>query len=102
MSLKNEKLELWKEKRREFEKSGLTRKAFCQKNRIKESTLDYWFSRIRKLQKGQGLVEVKHDSIPNTNRSLLAVVIGKYRIEISNFVEPRFLIDVIKALECQQ
>ncbi len=58
MTMKSKKLEAWKKRWHDFQKSGLSRKAYCSKTGIKESTLDYWFSRIRKLEKNHGFVEV--------------------------------------------
>ena len=98
MQTKIERLESWKEKRREFQQSGMTRKAYCQKHRIKESTLDYWFSRIRKLEKAHGFVEVKPIS-PGVGSTSIVVVAGRFRIELKEPVAIQMLADTVRALE---
>ena len=39
--------DLWAERIRAFQESGLSRKGWCQQNEIPQSTLSYW---IRKIQ----------------------------------------------------
>ena len=65
---RNEKLELWKKRREEFRTSGLTRRAFCVRHRLKLSTLDYWFSRIRGMEGVHGLVELRPQALPGNER----------------------------------
>ena len=98
MQTKNERLESWKERRCEFYRSGMTRKAYCQRHKIKESTLDYWFSRIRKLEKAHGFVEVKPIS-PGVENTAIVVVAGRFRIEIKEPVAVQLLADTVRALE---
>ena len=45
-----ETVSFWKEKLHEWEKSGLSRKDFREKNSLNKSTAGYWF---RKLLKGE-------------------------------------------------
>jgi hypothetical protein len=99
MQSKNKKLELWKQRHQAYQKSGLGRKAFCQKNKLKISTLDYWFSRIRSAEKHHGLVEVKPGSIPSGNNCLTLVVADRYRIEVKNGFDAQLFGEVVKALE---
>ena len=93
------KLELWKRRRREFRKGGLTRRAFCAKNRLKLSTLDYWFARIRAVEKAQGIVELKTQAVPTVNGSLEVVVADRYRVEIRHGFDVPLLGELLKALE---
>jgi hypothetical protein len=95
----NDNLKLWRQRLREFQKSGLSRRAFCEKNGIKKSSLDYWFRRLGKQVKLTGLVEVK-PSLPPSPRSLLAVMIaGRYRIEVHGPVDRALFCEVVHALE---
>ena len=94
-----EKLELWKRRRQEFRRSGLTRRAFCARHRLKVSTLDYWFSRIRRVEGSHGLIEVKPQAIPAVKSCLEVVVAGKYRVEIRHGFDRQLLGELIKALE---
>jgi hypothetical protein len=94
-----EKLDLWKRRRQEFRKSGLTRRAFCARHRLKISTLDYWFSKIRGMESAQGLIEVKPQAIPAVDSCLEVVVAEKYRIEIRHRFDSQLFGELIKALE---
>ncbi len=94
----NDKLKIWKKKHQEFRKSGMTRRAYCQKIGVKESTLDYWFSRIRKLGKAQGFVEV-HPLPTGTRTATMVVTTGRFRIELSDPATVVMLTEVVKALE---
>ena len=92
----NDNLKSWRQRMREFQKSGLSRRAFCEKNGIKKSSLDYWFRRLGKRVKLTGLVEVK----PSLPPSLLAVMIaGRYRIEVHGPVDRALFCEVVHALE---
>jgi len=97
--MKSGKLELWKRRRKAFQQSGSTRRAFCAKNHLKISTLDYWFSRIRDAERSQKLVELKTQEIPTVKSSLEVVVADRYRIEIRDGFDVRLLGVLIKALE---
>ena len=97
--MRYEKLELWKKRREEFRRSGLTRRAFCARRRLKISTLDYWFSRIRGMEGAHGLVELKPQALPPVNGCLEVVVAEKYRIEIRRGFDTVLFGELIKALE---
>jgi hypothetical protein len=94
-----EKLDIWKRRRQEFRGSGLTRRAFCARHRLKISTLDYWFARIRGRESAAGLVELRLQSIPVVKSCLEVVVAEKYRIEIGHGFDRQLLGELIKALE---
>ena len=99
MQTKNKKLELWKQRHQAYQRSGLGREAFCRKNKLKVSTLDYWFSRIRSAEKDRSLVEVKLGSILSANNCLTLVVADKYKIEIKDEFDTQLFEKVVKALE---
>ncbi len=102
MQTTNKRLELWKNKYRDFRESGLSRAAYCKKHRIPKSTLNYWFYRLRKLRKGQGLVEVKQPMTSRAECRLRVVVADRYRIEVCGNFDARLFAEVVKALECLQ
>jgi hypothetical protein len=97
--MKSQKLELWKRRREAFQKSGSTRRAFCAKNHLKLSTLDYWFSRIGAAERSQGLVELKAQAIPTVKSYLEVVVADRYRIEIRDGFNAQLFGELVKALE---
>jgi hypothetical protein len=95
----NDNLKFWRQKLREFQRSGLSRRVFCEQNGIKKSRLDYWFARLGKQNKVTGLVEVK-PALPPTPLGLLEVMIaGRYRIEVHGAVDRTLFCEVVKALE---
>jgi hypothetical protein len=97
--MKSKKLELWRKRQEEFRKSGLTRRVFCAKHRLKISTLDYWFSRIRDLEKSQGLVELKAQGISIMKSSLEVIIADRYRIEIRHGFDVLLFAELLQALE---
>jgi hypothetical protein len=100
MRTANTRLELWKKKHQEYQKSGLSRAAYCKKHRIPKSTLNYWFYRVRKLQKDQTtLVEVKPKPISAADSHVAVVVAERYRIEIHVSFNAQLFAEVVKALE---
>jgi hypothetical protein len=98
MTKKSEKLEAWKKRRLDFKKSDLSRRAYCKKAGIKESTLDYWFSRIRKIEKTNGFVEI-HPAAVQSPVADLVVTAGKYRIEVNGSTGVSLLVQTLKVLE---
>ena len=46
------KADLWAERIRAFQESGLSRKDWCQQNEIPQSTLRYWIRKIRAADTG--------------------------------------------------
>lgn len=95
---KNAKLALWKQRHERYRASELTRRAFCEKHHLKRSTLDYWFCRLRKLEKGADFVEMKPRLIAGVDYCLTVVVAQGYRIEIRKGFDPQLLAEVALAL----
>jgi len=95
----NEKQAYWRVKLQEYQQSGLSRREFCERNRIKKSRLDYWFRRLGKSAASKGLVEFRVCSAQAPGSALEVVVAGKYRIAVSNGFDSLLLGEVVKALE---
>ena len=95
----NEKRAYWGAKLQEYRQSRLSRREFCERNRIKKSRMDYWFRRIGKPGASQGLVELKLFSAPALSSAMEVMVAGKYRIVVSNGFDSLLLGEVVKALE---
>ena len=91
-------LALWRHRRRDYEQSGLSRKAFCGRHGIKKTTLDYWFARTREPEKTKGFVEVRPEFASRPNTPLAVVVADKYRIEIADGFDHRLLAEIVAAL----
>jgi hypothetical protein len=95
----NEKQAFWRGKLQEYRQSGLSRREYCERNRLKKTRLDYWFRRLGKIEAPMGLVELKvlHPQAPMG--ALEVMVAGKYRIAVSKGFDPQLLGSVVKALE---
>ena len=95
----NDKPAFWKQKLQEYRKSGQSRRTFSEQIGVNKSTMDYWFARLNKKKKTEGLVEVKPVSMPISNCSLQIVVADKYRIEVNDGFDPHLFGEVVKTLE---
>jgi hypothetical protein len=89
---------LWRQRRREYLQSGLSRKAFCERHGIKKTTLDYWFARTREPEKAKGFVELRPEPTGRPNTPLAVVVADKYRIEIADGFDHGLLAEILAAL----
>ena len=95
----NDNRAAWRQTVREFRKSGLSRRAFCDQSGIKKSSLDYWLAQVSKPTKLAGLVEVKPAVSPAAGGRLDVVVGGRYRIEIHGALDGELFREVVHALE---
>jgi hypothetical protein len=95
----NEKLAFWQRRIEEYRSSGLSRRVFCERKGIKKSSLDYWFTRIRKERAESGLVEVKVYAGTTPLTWLELIVADKYRVHLHRDFDPELLVAVLKALE---
>lgn len=62
----------WRKRVLAFERSGLTRKAWCLRAGVAVATLDYWRARLRRLseQPGQALVPIVVSEAPEDGARL--------------------------------
>ena len=98
MKQRENKSVLWERRREQYRRSGLTRKAFCTKHHLKLSTLDYWFCRLGRQEKGCGLVELTPASIALPVPSVVLSIGQECRIEIRTGFDPQLLAEVVRAL----
>ena len=96
----DDKLAFWRQKVEQHRSSGLSRREFCQRNGINKSSLDYWFTRIRKAEKNSPeWVELKGVAAPSLGSPLAVLVAGRYCIQIRSGFDPHLFAKVVKALE---
>jgi hypothetical protein len=94
-----EDVALWQGRREDYRKSGLSRKAFCERFRLKLSTLDYWFGRLRKQAGPEGMVELKGMAGSSSAASCLTLVVSeRFRLEIPPACDMKVLGDVLRVL----
>ena len=96
-----ERVAFWEAKISEWEKSGLSREKFFQKEGLNRSTAGYWFRKLQRKGDGEGFVEITSTEVKSVSRESLKVTVrGKYTIEIgdNNFNRAIFS-EVVKILE---
>ena len=104
------KADLWADRIHAFQESGLSRKDWCQQNKIPQSTLGYW---IRKIQSEIPETEPASDplfaKLPSEqelqfnagteNHSVTILVPENIRIEIDSDCPARLLTALLQALK---
>ncbi len=94
-----EDVALWQRRHEDYRRSGLSRKAFCERFKLKLSTLDYWFGRLRRQAGQEGMVELKGMAGSSSAASCLTLVVCKrFRLEIPQGCDLRLLGDVLRVL----
>jgi hypothetical protein len=90
---------IWKQRYERYRNGGLSRRAFCQRFKLKLSTLDYWFARVRHEGGGQELVELKGIAGDSAGTSSLTLVTAEgIRLEISLGCDMGLLAEVVRLL----
>ena len=83
----------------EYRNGGLSRKAFCRRFKLKLSTLDYWFARLRHEGAPKGLVELKGMAGGSAAGSCLTLITAEgFRMEIAPGCDMKLLGEVVRLL----
>ena len=98
MQQRENKSALWERRRAQYRNSGPSRRAFCEKQHLKRSTLDYWFCRLGKQGRDCGLVELNPATIAPRTPSVVLSIGQDCRIEIHVGFNPQLLAAVARAL----
>lgn len=97
---RQEKVTLWRRRYDEYKAGGLRRRELCRRFKVKLSTLDYWFARLRRETRPEGLVELKGMTADSTAANGLTLVMASgVRLEIPQGCDMRLLAEVIGLLE---
>lgn len=78
----------------QYRKSGLSRKAFCERHHLKRSTLVCWFCRLGMQKKEHGMVELNRTSTGHLTPCVVVSVGQDWRIEIRKGFDPQLLAEV--------
>jgi hypothetical protein len=90
---------IWRQRYEQYRKGGLSRKEFCRRFKLKLSTLDYWFSRLRHEGEQQGMVELKGMRGNSAAASCLTLLTAEgLRLEIGLGCDMRLLGEVVRLL----
>jgi len=89
------KEKLWAKRMRAFERSGLSRRAWCAQEKVPLSTLDYWRLRLRRTV-APALVPLVVDSAPVAKR--IEIALGDVRLHLPSGVDADWLCRVLRGL----
>ncbi len=89
------KEKLWAKRMQAFERSGLSRRAWCAQEKVPLSTLDYWRLRLRRSA-APALVPVVVDSAPVAKQ--IEIGLGDVRLRLPVGVDPDWLCRVLRGL----
>jgi hypothetical protein len=96
-----EAVSYWRQHIEALEESGLTRKAYCEKNQIKLSALAYWRHRLSSLQK-QDKQANGVDWIPlqlnEDGSSSIDLRIGRFVVTIRRGFDPSLLTELLHTI----
>jgi hypothetical protein len=94
-----EKMALWQRRYEDYRKGGLSRRAFCERFRLKLSTLDCWFGRLRRQVGPEGIVELKGMAASHSAAGCLTLVVSeRFRLDIPQACDMKLLGDVLRVL----
>ena len=98
MNKQNQKL--WEDRIKDYENSGLTMNAWCEKNNIKIHQLHYWRRKFKNFkQEKLQLVPLNLDlTRNNTINDSVKIQVGKLSLEVHTGFNPTLLKDVMKVL----
>ncbi|AVQ00339.1 hypothetical protein C7S18_23870 (plasmid) [Ahniella affigens] len=89
------KEKLWAKRIRAFERSGLSRRAWCVQEKVQLSTLDYWRSRLRRATE-PALVPVVVDSTSAAKE--IEIRLGDVQMRLPVDVDADWLCRVLRGL----
>jgi hypothetical protein len=97
-----ERANQWRKHIEALNSSRLSRRAYCEKNGLKVSTLDYWRQRLgdvkEKAKKDRGWISVQ---IQDESESGVDLRIGKITVTVKPGFNPALLTEVLRILGAQ-
>lgn len=87
---------MWAKRIRAFERGGLTRRAWCAREGLSVSTLDYWRRRLRDVE-ASALVPVVVSDAPTAAKAIEISVAGM-QLRVSSAVDADWLSRVLRGL----
>ncbi|HWS25516.1 MAG TPA: hypothetical protein VN259_02985 [Xanthomonadales bacterium] len=89
------KEKMWAKRMQAFERSGLSRRAWCAQEKVPLSTLDYWRLRLRRSA-APVLVPVVVDSVPVAKQ--IEITLGDVQLRLPVGVDAEWLCSVLRGL----
>lgn len=90
------KEKVWAKRMRAFERSGLSRRAWCAQEKVPLSTLDYWRLRLRQRDAASALVPVVVDAAPRAER--IEIALGDVQLRLPSGVDTDWLCRLLRGL----
>ena len=84
----------WAKRMRAFERSGLSRRAWCAQEKVPLSTLDYWRLRLRRT--AATLIPVVVDSVPVAKQ--IEIAVGDVQLRLPDGVDAEWLCSLLRGL----
>jgi len=86
----------WAKRMRAFERSGLSRRAWCAQEKVPLSTLDYWRRRLRLREAEPALVPVVVDAAPKAPH--IEIALGDVQLRLPSGVDTDWLCRLLRGL----
>jgi hypothetical protein len=89
----------WKQQVQAFQKSGLTRTAYCEQNQIKIFQLDYWrhkFTKPKDVSSRPGWIPLRIKENAVDRSAAIRLRIGKLEIEVKRGFDRELLAEVLR------
>lgn len=90
------KAQLWMQRIAAFERSNLSRRAWCRQEGLNPNTLDYWRSRLRPATKALVPIVVADGSTADVEVALPSGM----RLRARNGTDTAWLVGLLRALAC--
>ena len=90
------KEKVWAKRTRAFERSGLSRRVWCAREKVPLSTLDYWRRRLRQRDVASALVPVVVDAAPRAER--VEISLGDVELRLPTTVDTAWLCSLLRGL----
>lgn len=93
------KEKLWTKRMRAFERSGLSRRAWCEKEGVPLSSLDYWRRRLRTMETAQALVPIVVAEQPLSSKTcLIEIDASGVQLRVPTNIDADWLCRVLRGL----
>jgi len=101
MKASEERTAYWKQQVEEFQKSGLGRTAYCERNQIRVFQLDYWrhkFTKPGNVSSRPGWIPLRIKENQAEQSGVIRLRIGKLEIEVRRDFDGELLAEILRVV----
>jgi len=91
------KADQWRQHVEAYRTSGLTRKAYCERNQIKESAFGYWCTKMKRAEKSQDDLWIPLQ-ISEERSSGIDIRFGRITLEVKPGFDKALLVDLLRTI----